>query len=395
MIERLARFFVKSTDGEEKRRHVIGTLCGGIGIVANLLLCTFKMLAGVISGSVAVMADGLNNLSDAASSLVTLLGFRLAAKKPDKHHPFGHGRIEYLTGLCVAAMVALMGVDMARDSLDRLLHPTRIEGGLIPILVLAAAIPVKLLLYRMNRRIGRKIESEALGATATDCLTDAAASTVTMLCLLLGRLTALPLDGICGIALALLILYSALQVAKSTLDPLLGQPPKASFVKRIADITAEYPEILGIHDLIVHDYGPGRRMISLHAEVRSDSDLIAAHDAIDNLENRLMEQLGCHAVIHMDPLAVDDRVLMQTSERLKQLAREVDPSLSVHDVRLVQGPTHVNLIFDLLLRSDQLTEAQAEADVRTAIARAMPGYRAVMHVERSYLYDGIKDGESK
>ncbi len=386
MVGFLAKRMLGENASPEREREVYGTVCGGVGIGANLLLCLFKIIAGLISGSVAVLADGLNNLSDAGSSVVTLLGFRLAGKKPDRDHPFGHGRIEYLTGLAVAVMVILLGVELGKSSIEQLIEPTTVSQGLVALIVMGCAIPAKLALFFMNRRYGKRFSSGALLATATDCLTDACASGITLLSLLLSSIVPLPLDGICGLVLAGLIVVSGVKVALDTVNPLLGQAPDPAFVQSIADIVKESDMVLGIHDLIVHDYGPGRRMVSLHAEVSADSDLNETHDAIDNLEAALMERLGCHAVIHMDPIVANDEKVTQIRGELAGFAVLIDPAISIHDLRMVQGPTHTNLVFDLVIpyRLDA-QKREIEDRMRLYICEKYPDHRAVMKVEHSFV----------
>ncbi len=386
MVQFLAKRMIKEAPTPEATRQAYGSACGIVGILTNLFLCTFKLLAGMISGSVAVLADGLNNLSDAGSSLVTLLGFRLAGRKPDRDHPFGHGRIEYLTGLAVSVMVILLGVELGKSSFSQLISPTPVTKGLVAVIVMLCAIPVKLWLFFLNRKYGKRCDSGALLATATDCLTDAAASSITLLSLLLANWISLPFDGICGLILAVLIVFSGVKVALDTLNPLLGQAPDPEFVAQIKEIVKKSPRVLGIHDLIVHDYGPGRRMVSLHAEVPSDANLNDTHDAIDNLETLLSEQLGCHAVIHMDPIVINDEKVNRMKTELSAIASAIDSGITVHDVRMVEGPTHTNLVFDLVIpyRLDGQS-AQIQARMREEIARQHPCHHAVMKVEHSFV----------
>lgn len=397
MIKRFVKRMLGESDSPEQVRQAYGTVCGLIGIVANCFLCAGKLIAGFVCGSVAVIADGLNNLSDAGSSAVTLLGFRLAGKKPDRNHPFGHGRIEYLTGLAVSMMVILLGIELLKSSFEQILSSGSPERGAPAIMVLLIAIPVKLLLFVMNRRIGKQINSTTLLATSIDCLTDAAASSITLLALILGDVTAFPLDGICGMALAILILISGIRVSLDTVNPLLGQPPENEFVDRIKSIIAEYPQILGFHDLIVHDYGPGRRMISLHAEVSAESDFMCAHDSIDNLENRLMQELNCHAVIHMDPIVVNDDRISEMKQSLMSLVRRINPALSVHDVRIVEGPTHTNLVFDLVLPYSvkETEEKELQAQVVARIASCYPMHKAIIRMEHAFVLENESGKETE
>ncbi len=378
----------------ERQRQIYGMLCGALGIGCNLILCALKLIAGALSHSIAIVADGLNNLSDAGSSLVTLLGFRLAGKKPDKDHPFGHGRIEYLTGLAVSVMVILLGVELGKSSISQIVSPSPVVSGVVSVAILVLAIPAKLYLFFTNRKIGKQIKSAALCASATDALTDAAATLLTLVSLLIGRYLSFPLDGVCGLALAALILVSGIRSAFDTINPLLGQPPEREFVGALLDIVKECDAVLGIHDLIVHDYGPGRRMVSFHAEISSEADFLHAHDAIDNLENRLAETMGCHVVIHMDPISVNDARVSVMKEEIVKIAKESDFHISIHDLRMVEGPTHVNLVFDLVLPHRLEKNKRKIADeIKEKIAYRFPGHVAVIKVEHSYAGEEFEKAE--
>ena len=387
MIELLARWFIphrdNTADGAVRRAY--GTLCGAVGIGLNVLLFIGKFFAGQLSGSIAVTADAFNNLSDAGSSAVTLLGFRLAGKKPDPDHPFGHGRIEYISGLIVAGLILLMGVELAKSSFDKILHPEEVTFSALAVVILAVSVAVKLYMWHYNRRIGGKIRSAAMEATASDSLSDAAATSAVLLAMLIGRWTGLAVDGYVGMVVALFILFSAYKAAKETLSPLLGQAPDPALVQQIRDIVLSNDTVLGVHDLVVHDYGPGRLMITLHAEVPAHGDIMAMHDVIDNIEKELMEKLHCHAVIHMDPVDTDDASIARLREQVAELVKQVEPSLTIHDFRVVRGTTHDNLIFDAVLPfSSSKTPAQAAQEIR-ALVRTMDGnYYAVVTVEHSY-----------
>ena len=277
-----------------------------MGICLNALLFAGKFLAGTLSGSIAVTADAFNNLSDAGSSFVTLVGFQLAGQKPDSQHPFGHGRMEYVSGLAVAVLILLMGVELGKSSIDKILRPEPVDSSPLVFAILCASILVKLYMFLYNRRLGKKLGSPAMEATAMDSLSDSAATAAVLLATVIGHFTDLLIDGWCGVLVAAFILWSGVGAVKDTLDPLLGTPPTHELVQRIRDLVMEHTTILGIHDLIVHDYGPGRVMISLHAEVPANEDVLALHDEIDNVEKELQEKLGCAAVIHMDPVVTDD-----------------------------------------------------------------------------------------
>lgn len=313
MISLLAAFIDQGKRGCRGRK-AYGILCGAVGIAFNILLFLGKFFAGTLSGSIAITADAFNNLSDAGSSFVTLLGFQLAGQKADSSHPFGHGRIEYLSGLGVAMLILLMGVELAKSSLKKILHPQPVDSSLLVIVILCVSIGVKLYMFLYNRRLGKKLNSAAMQATALDSLSDSVATSAVLLATLAGHFTDLMIDGWCGILVAAFILWSGFSAAKETIDPLLGTPPTHEFVEKIRDLVMAHQGILGLHDLIVHDYGPGRVMISLHAEVSASENVLELHDEIDNVEKELRERLGCEAVIHMDPIITDDGITEQTRQ---------------------------------------------------------------------------------
>lgn len=367
-------------------RRAYGTLCGAVGIVLNILLFAGKLFAGQLSGSIAVTADAFNNLSDAGSSAVTLLGFRLAGRKPDTDHPFGHGRIEYISGLVVAGLILLMGVELAKSSFDKILHPQEVTFSLPAIIIMAASVCVKLYMFLYNRSIGHMIRSAAMEATAMDSFSDAVATTAVLLAMLIGRWTGLAVDGYVGMIVAVFILLSAYKAAKETLSPLLGQAPDPELVQEIRDTALSGDIVQGIHDLVVHDYGPGRMMISLHAEVPAHGDIMAMHDEIDNIEKELMEKLHCHAVIHMDPIVTDDEQINALRTQVAELVKQVDPALTIHDFRVVRGTTHDNLIFDAVLPfSSGKTVSEAAQEIRGLVCGIDDRYRAVVTVEHSYI----------
>ena len=387
MIELLARWFIphrdNTADGAVRRAY--GTLCGAVGIGLNVLLFMGKFFAGQLSGSIAVTADAFNNLSDAGSSAVTLLGFRLAGKKPDPDHPFGHGRIEYISGLIVAGLILLMGVELAKSSFDKILHPEEVTFSALALVILAVSVAVKLYMWHYNRRIGGKIRSAAMEATASDSLSDAAATSAVLLAMLIGRWTGLAVDGYVGMVVALFILFSAYKAAKETLSPLLGQAPDPELVQHIRDIVEEHDTVVGIHDLVVHDYGPGRQMVSLHAEVPASGDILQLHDVIDNIERELHEKLHVQAVIHMDPIVTDDETVDALRRQVEELVRQVEPRMTVHDLRVIRGTTHTNLVFDAVLPLDAaITPAEAGRRIREKVAELDGDYYAVVTVEHSF-----------
>lgn len=350
MITILSKLLIKNhTDYENATvRKAYGILCGGIGIALNLLLFFGKLFAGFFSGSIAITADAFNNLSDAGSSIVTLLGFKLAGQQPDSTHPFGHGRFEYISGMIVSFLILLMAFELFKSSVVKILHPETPECTALVVIILLVSILVKFYMAIYNLTIGKKITSVAMKATATDSFSDMFATGVVLISLIVSYFTGFSVDGYCGIAVAVFILFSGINAAKDTIGPLLGQAPDPEFVQQVNDIVMSHPGILGVHDLMVHNYGPGRIHLSLHAEVPADSDILEMHDLIDLIEHELRSSLQCTAVIHMDPICINDPETIALGEMVKEILAEIDPVLTMHDFRIVKGPTHTNLIFDVV-----------------------------------------------
>lgn len=388
MISLLAKWLIPNREQVEDGavRRAWGALCGFVGIGLNILLFAGKLAAGTLSGSIAITADAFNNLSDAGSSVVTLLGFRLAGKKPDAGHPFGHGRLEYVSGLIVAGLILLMGAELAKSSVDKILHPEAVTFSWLAAGILLASIGVKLYMYLYNRAVGKKIKSAAMSATAADSLSDTAATSAVLLAMVIGKLTDVQLDGWVGLVVALFILWSAVQAARDTISPLLGQAPDPMLVKEIESLVMAHDTVVGIHDLVVHDYGPGRCIISLHAEVPADEQVLELHDVIDNIEEELAQKLHCEAVIHMDPVVVGDPTVTALHQQVAALVKTIDPRITIHDFRMVPGQTHTNLIFDAVIPFDErLTRQQVAERVRQMVSEMEGDYRAVVKVENSYV----------
>ena len=389
MIQLLAKLLIKDHQCVEDPgvRRAYGSLCCIVGICLNVLLFAGKYLAGVISGSIAITADAFNNLSDAGSSLVTLAGFRLAGKKPDPEHPFGHGRLEYISGLVVSGLILLMGVELLRSSIQKIADPQPVTGSALVLVILIVSVLVKVYMFFYNNRIGRRIDSAAMRATGIDSLSDCIATTVVLLSILIAKFTGVNIDGWAGILVSAFILWAGYNAAKDTISPLLGSPPSSELIERIEKIVMAHDEVAGIHDLVVHDYGPGRLMISLHAEVSGDGDIYALHDAIDGIEQELNNELGGETVIHMDPIAVDDELVASTRGELSKLIqKELDPRVTIHDFRMVQGPTHTNLIFDAVLPYDiKLTDKEAEDRIKGLVSGKWPDRFCVLKIDHPYV----------
>ncbi len=364
-------------------RTAYGTVCGLCGIFFNIILFAAKLLAGILSGSLAVMADAFNNLSDAGSSVITLAGFRMASKKPDPDHPFGHGRIEYISGLIVALIIILMGAELAKASVSKIIEPSEPDFSPVTAVILVLAVLVKLYMSFYNRKYGKKIGSAAMLATASDSLSDMVSTAAVLISGIICAVTGFVyIDSICGLLVSVFILISGFKAAKDTVSPLLGQPPSKEFVDGIMKLATSDPKILGVHDIVVHDYGPGRRMVSLHAEVSCAESVLKLHDLIDRLENKISDEMGCETVIHMDPIDVTDSRLSALKEVLGSIVKKVSPNARFHDLRIVPGETHTNLIFDVVLPSDcGCGEKEAKKLISDLVKEYNPEYCCVIKID--------------
>lgn len=390
MITLLSKFFLKETNGSikehpENYREQYGVLCGLTGIFFNVLLFIGKFFAGFFANSIAIMADAFNNLSDAGSSFITLAGFKIANQKPDPDHPFGHGRIEYISGLLVSIIILLMAFELIKSSIGKIITPTAIETDTITYIILVVSVFVKLYMAFYNRSIGKKIGSVAMSATATDSISDCIATTVVLLTSIIAQFTGLHLDGYCGVLVAIFIFIAGIKAAKDTIDPLLGTPPEREFVEKIESIVLSHEDILGLHDLIVHNYGPGRVMISLHAEVDAHGDILVLHDLVDNIEHELKTKCNCQALIHMDPIINDDEEINHLKHDISHLIKEIDEKMSLHDFRVVKGPTHTNVIFDVVAPySLPFKDEELKQIISAKILDKFPCHFAVIEIDRDY-----------
>lgn len=350
MITILSKLFIKDHMPADVKRGAYGKLCGLVGIFLNIVLFAIKFFAGIISNSIAITADAFNNLSDAGSSVVTLVGFKLSEQKPDAKHPYGHGRIEYISGLIVSAVILLMAYEMIKDSINKIVHPEETSFSIIVVLILIISILGKCYMAFYNFQVGKKIDSATLRATGTDSLSDTISTIVVLISAIVGHFTDLHIDGICGVIVGLFILWAGISTAKETVSLLMGEPPEKEYVDNIEAQVLDFDEhIIGVHDLMVHDYGPGRKVISLHAEVPAEGDILEIHDVIDNLEKKLAEDFHCLATIHMDPVITKDPKVDALKAEVTEILAEIDPIISMHDFRIVSGPSHTNLIFDIVL----------------------------------------------
>ena len=388
MIELLSRALIRDrhnyTDGAVRRAY--GMLCSVVGIVLNLILFAGKYAAGAISGSIAIMADAFNNLSDGGSSLITLVGFKFSGMRADKDHPFGHGRIEYISGFAVSVAIIVMGFELGKTSVEKLFAPEAVDASWLSMAILAASICVKLYMFSYNRAIAAKINSDAMRATAADSLSDAVATTAVLVCTLISRFWNVNLDAWCGLLVAVFILKAGYEAARDTLSPLLGRAPDPQLVEEIRGIVMSHEPIVGIHDLVVHDYGPGRIMISLHCEVPENGDILEIHEAIDHIERELSERIGCDAVIHMDPIATHDKAVAEMRQKVAELACEVDPKASIHDFRMVKGTNNTNLIFDMVMPvENKMTADEAKEKITELVSERLPNCTAVVTIDESFV----------
>ncbi|MFR3793031.1 MAG: cation diffusion facilitator family transporter [Blautia massiliensis (ex Durand et al. 2017)] len=392
MIDLLIRTFIKNHKNTADRtvRTAYGNLACIISVICNLLLFAGKATVGTLSGSVSITADGLNNLSDASSNLVSLVGFKLGARPADSQHPYGHARYEYLAGLAVSVMILVIGVELLKESFEKVLHPTPVQFGWLPVVVLLASILVKLWMSLLNRRIGRTIQSETLIATAADARNDVVATGAVLIASVLTYLTGIDrIDGIMGLGVAAFILYSGIQLVRDTIDPLLGAAPDPELVEYIEKKALGYPGVLGVHDLMIHDYGPGNRLVSFHIEMDASGDVMKSHDVIDNIERDLLVQDGMIATIHYDPVVTGNPHTEEIRTFLQQEVARLDPRANVHDLRIVPGPSHTNVIFDCAVPAEYVTDKQHRGvtlvnELRTAVQQRWPDHFCVIKLEPDY-----------
>ncbi|MBQ0002364.1 MAG: cation transporter [Treponema sp.] len=390
MFTLLTKIFIKNKDdvSDPKVREAYGTLSGAYGIFLNILLFVIKFFAGLISKSLAVTADAMNNLSDAGASIITVLGFKLSGKKPDKDHPFGHGRFEYITGLFVSFLILLMGFELLKSSAGSIMHPEKVTGSVLSVSILVISILVKAYMYFFNHAVSKKINSASMEATAKDSLSDTVSTFVVLISTVIYmlNLTTLPVDGIAGVIVSVFILKNGIESVKDTIHPLLGQPPEKQFVNQIEEIVRKHDVVEGVHDLIVHDYGPGRMMITLHAEVDGKKNIFDIHDEIDNIEEELAEVFNCTATIHMDPIDVDSKEIKELNELVKKIAKEIYCDLTTHDLRIVPGPTHTNVVFDLVKPHEcPVSDSELSQMINKKVFEYNSKYNCVIKIEPPFV----------
>ena len=369
-------------------RQRYGILCGIVGICLNIFLFGGKLFVGWLSNSIAIMADAFNNLSDAGSSLITVIGFKLADKKPDISHPFGHGRIEYIAGLAVSALIVVMGVQLLKSSIEKIISPAYTDDGyfVLTVCILVFSILLKVYMAFYNLKTGKLINSEAMKATATDSLSDTIATFVVLISSVISHYSCVNIDGYAGVIVALFIISAGIGAAKDTINPLLGQTPDPEIVKEIRDVVLSHKEVCGIHDMVVHDYGPGRFMVSLHAEVPGDRNIFEIHDVIDGIENEIFEKYHCEATIHMDPIDVNNPIVNEVKKKTAELVKSIDEGITIHDFRMVPGSTHTNCIFDAVIPFEcKKSDDEIKDSINNKIKEIDPSYIAVVRIDRGYV----------
>ena len=388
MNDFLCKIFIKdyqnTKDADVRQRY--GKFAGIVGIVSNTLLCIAKILVGILGGSISIIADSINNLTDASSSVVTLAGFKLASLPEDKEHPYGHARIEYISGMIVSMLIVLVGVELIKSSVDKIIHPSPVEFSWTMAAVLILSIAVKIWQALFNIHIGKKIDSLTLAATGADSRNDVIATSAVLAGILVDRFFSLQIDGYVGCLVALFILWSGISLIKETASPLLGEAPDPQLVDAIRDMTLSYEGVLGIHDLVVHNYGPGKIFASLHVEVDADGDLMESHDMVDNIERELAEKLCIQITCHLDPIRINDPLVRQMTDLAEKTAAGIEGVSNVHDLRIVKGPTHTTVIFDVAVSPEcKTSDDEVRKLFEDAVKRLNSHYFVVINFDRSYI----------
>ena len=387
MITLLSHIFIKNRTSysDENVRRKYGMLTGIVGIILNLFLFAAKFTVGIITSAISVTADAFNNLSDAGSSIITLLGFKLSGQKPDNEHPFGHGRIEYISGLFVSVIILIVAFELIKSSVTKIFHPEEVMVSALTFIFLSISILVKLYMFLYNMIYAKKIGSTAMKATAIDSISDTIATSVVLICYILYAVFNIKIDAYAGIAVGLFIAYAGLKTLKETVSPLLGQTPDPEFVKEIEDIVRSNECVIGIHDMIVHDYGPTRIFVSLHAEVPCDKDILYLHECIDNIEHEIKTKLNCEVSIHMDPVDTNDENLYEAKVLVSDILKEIDERLTLHDFRMVHGESHSNLIFDVVIpHKFRLNEKELFEEIQQRVHSKHKGYFCVINFDNDY-----------
>ena len=377
--------FVKDGDQTHRPevRRAYGTMVSTVGILANLFLAAFKLLAGILSGSIAITADAVNNLSDVGSQVVSLISFKISAKPADRDHPFGHARIEYVASMIVSFLIFLVGVELLKESVTQILHPSETDFSVTVLIILSVSVIVKLWLALFNRTVGKRIDSSVIRATAADSLSDAISTAVVLACALVAKFTGFNADGYVGVVVAVFILIAGIRILNDTKNSILGSSPDPEVIEGIVALVNEYPDILGIHDMVVHNYGPGNTIASFHAEVDGSANVFDTHDTIDNVERHLWQAMNIRATVHMDPIVTDDERVTALRHAVAELAHAIDDRWTIHDFRFVEGHTHSNLIFDVCVPFEVKEDDEAvKRKLHSEIVKLDPNYFAVITVDR-------------
>lgn len=388
MFELIVRKYIKNyediTDNDVREKY--GVLCSILSIICNLIMTVFKMIFGYLTNSVAIIADGLNNLSDMGSNLATLFGFKLANKHPDSEHPYGHGRIEYIVGMIISFLILFVGFNSLSESINKFISKEEVTFSLTAIIVLIVSILMKLWMSYFNKKTGKLLDSTSLLAAGQDSLNDVMTTGATLVSMLLVLFSDLPFDAIIGAIVSLLVLKSGVEIFKSTMDPLLGMAPDKELVKEIENFTKSFDVVEGIHDLMMHDYGPSRRYMTLHVEVNSNADIMKVHDQIDNIEREILKKFNILTTIHMDPIDCDDKHTNELKKIVLKVVKDINPEYNIHDFRMVSGITHTNLIFDVLLPSNDTSEHEVvRNEIINRIKAINQNYYCVIEIEHSYV----------
>ncbi|MCR5419482.1 MAG: cation diffusion facilitator family transporter [Lachnospiraceae bacterium] len=371
---------------DERVRRGCGIVCSWSSIIFNILLCCIKVFAGIMSGSVAITTDAVNNLTDAGSSFINIIGFKMSGRKPDTEHPFGHGRLEYIVGMIISILIVVCGVELGKASVTKIIDPRDIYTAKAVFIILVISIFIKIYMFTYNKKYGELTDSPILKASSADCFMDVIATTSVLISVVIYEFSGINIDGWCGLIVSVIIIYSGISSVKDTIDPLLGCKPDPKYVELIEKYVLAQKDVLGMHDLIIHNYGPGRNIISLHVEVSATSNIVEAHDVIDNIERKLKEVLNCDCVIHMDPIVVDDSITGRMRDFIRIIVTNVDPRLKIDDFRMVQGVTHTNIIFDLIIPNEiNVNDDEIVARIKDKV-RELPGnHYAIINVEKPFI----------
>lgn len=388
MVNFFAKIFIKNYKDVEnqKVRTAYGTMCGIFGIITNLILVVMKLFIGILTASISIIADAINNLSDMGSSLLTIIGFKISSKPADKDHPYGHQRVEYIISLIIAMIIAFVGLELLTTSIEKIINPAEIKVDLITYIILGAAILLKALQGLFYLSASKKIDSLSLKASAKDSINDCISTTAVLVGTIISKLTGYNVDGIVGILVSGFIIFSAVMLVKETMSPLIGEKPEPELIEKVTRSVLSYPKVLGIHDMITHLYGPSKVFVSLHVEVDAKEDILVAHDLIDNIEQDIKNLYGIEIVIHMDPIETDNEELNEASMIVREVLKEIDPELKFHDFRMVKGDTHTNFIFDIVVPFKyKIKDEELITLIKNRVSEKNEKYKCVIMIDNAYV----------